>query len=67
MSKMRISLTDKGGEIHGKVEIEGNYGFTREALLTTLESVAKSYQMDTLDLITDLYHTEKKLCQNATA
>lgn len=58
--KFRTSLTDKGGQIRGKVEYEGSYHDAKEALLTTLESVARSFGMTTTDLIIDLYHSEKK-------
>ena len=57
--KLRASLTDKGGQIHGKVEYEGSYLMAKEALLTTIESLAKSFGMTTEDLLKDLYWTEK--------
>ena len=57
--KFRASLTDKGGEIHGKVEYQGDYASAKEVLLTTIESISKSFGMTTEDLLKDLYWTEK--------
>ncbi len=60
MQKMRISLSDKGGDIHGKVEVEGNYAFTKEALLIVMEAVARPFGMSAKDLIIELYHTNNR-------
>ena len=58
--KMRISLVDKGlGEMRGKVDITGSYAFMKEALLTSVEACAKAGGISTLQLLADLYHTEK--------
>ena len=58
--KLRVSLTDKGDDIGGTVQYEGNYADAKEALLTTLEAIAKSFGMTTKDLIIDIYRMDIK-------
>ena len=41
MNKLRISLTEKDGEIKGKIEADGDSLFVFECLLEIIETLAK--------------------------
>ena len=57
--KLRISLTEKGGEIKGKIESEGPLYFTLESLALSIEKLAP----DPVDFARDLYLFIKKEAQ----
>ena len=54
MNKMRISLTEKNGEIRGKIECSGDGLFILEAVAQIIESLAKDYGVPPVELLNDL-------------
>ena len=54
MNKMRISLTEKNGEIRGKIECSGDGLFMIEALAQVVESLAQYYGVPPVELLNDL-------------
>ena len=55
MNKLRISLTEKDGEIKGKIEADGDSLFVFECLLEIIETLAKARKLDARELVRDLY------------
>lgn len=55
MNKLRISLTEKDGEIKGKIEADGDSLFVFECLLEIIETLAKGRKLDARELVRDLY------------
>ena len=55
-SKFRISLTEQGDEIKGKVELDGPLSFALEALAATIET----FGVDPVEFAKDLYLLVKK-------
>jgi hypothetical protein len=54
MNKMRISLTEKNGEIRGKIEFSGDGLFMLESLAQVIESLAKNRGIPPRELLNDL-------------
>lgn len=55
MSKLRISLTQKGDEIKGTVELPGDPLFVLEALSVAIEAMAKKFEVTPDAVVRDLY------------
>lgn len=53
-NKMRISLTEKDGEIRGKIECSGDGLFMIEALAEIVEVLAADYSVHPCTLLNDL-------------
>lgn len=54
MNKMRISLTEKNGEIRGKIECSGEGLFMLEALAEIVDVLAGDYGIHPHTLLNDL-------------
>lgn len=55
MSKLRISLTQKGDEIKGTVELPGDPLFVLEALSLVVEAFGKQHNVSPDAVVRDLY------------
>ena len=55
MNKLRVSLTEKNGEIKGKIEADGDSLFVFECLLEVIETLARARGLNAHDLVRDLY------------
>lgn len=56
MSKMRVSLTQRGDEIRGTIELPGRDGvFVLEGLALVVQEFAKRYNVPPAEVVEDLY------------
>ena len=54
MNKLRISLTEKNGEIRGTIQSEGDGVFRFEALALVIEKLAADCRVTPQELLIDL-------------
>lgn len=55
MSKMRISLTERGDEIRGTIELPGDPAFVLEGLAMAVERFAQQSGVSEREIIEDVY------------
>lgn len=55
MSKMRVSLSLRGDEIKGTVELPGDPGFVLEGLALVVEQFSKQTKVSKAAIVQDLY------------
>lgn len=60
MPRMRISLSEKAGEIKGQVGLEGPLSFALESLALAIETICEDCNADPVEFSHDLYLLIKK-------
>lgn len=60
MSKLRITLTERGDEIRGTVELPSDPAFTLEALALVIETFSKRSGVEPREILCDIQRTITK-------
>ena len=60
MNKMRISITEKNGELRGIIASEGDAVFVLECLLLIVNEISKKSGIPNNEIIQDLYSLANK-------
>ena len=55
MNKLRISLTESGGDIKGAIQIDGDGAFVIEALAEVIKSYASKTGVAEHEILTDVW------------
>lgn len=60
MSKIRISLSDKDGELKGQIETPGDPAFVLEAMTLVVETISQKWEVPINQVLEDIWKLHVK-------